>query len=78
VSDVQKRVEASLTSTLELRRGQTIVVASHVTPIKLCVRYCLQAPWEITHRMLLAPGSLTTLWFYESGASVLRHFSVVP
>ena len=78
VSDVQKRVEASLTATLELYRGQTIVVASHVTPIKLCVRYCLQAPWEITHRMLLAPGSLTTLWFYESGASVLRHFSVVP
>ncbi len=78
VTDVQKRVEAALASTLERYRGKTIVVASHVTPIKLCVRYCLQGPWEITHRMLLAPGSLTTLWFYESGASVMRQFSVVP
>jgi hypothetical protein len=42
------------------------------------VRYCLQAPWEVTHHMLLAPGSLTTMWFSESGASVLRHFSVIP
>jgi probable phosphoglycerate mutase len=78
VTDVQKRVEAALASTLELYPGKTVVIASHVTPIKLCVRYCLQAPWEVTHHLLLAPGSLTTLWFYESGASVLRHFSVVP
>lgn len=78
VAEVQQRVEASLASVLERHRGKAVVVSSHVTPIKLCVRYCLQAPWEITHRMLLAPGSLTTLWFYESGASVLRHFSVVP
>ena len=78
VTDVQRRVEAALASTLERHRGKTVVVASHVIPIKLCVRYCLQAPWEITHRMLLSPGSLTTLWFYESGASVLRNFSVVP
>jgi probable phosphoglycerate mutase len=78
VDDVRRRVEATLESTLAEYRGQTVVVASHVTPIKLCVRYCLQAPWEITHHMLLAPGSLTALWFYESGASVLRQFSVVP
>jgi ribonuclease H / adenosylcobalamin/alpha-ribazole phosphatase len=78
VVDVQRRVEATLAMTLEQHRGKTVVVTSHVTPIKLCLRYCLQAPWEITHHMLLAPGSLTTMWFYESGASVLRHFSVVP
>ena len=78
VADVQQRVEAALLATLERYRDKTVVVVSHVTPIKLAVRYCLQAPWEITHHMLLAPGSLTTMWFYESGASVLRHFSVVP
>jgi hypothetical protein len=32
----------------------------------------------VTHHMLLAPASLTTMWFFESGARVLRHFSVVP
>jgi ribonuclease H / adenosylcobalamin/alpha-ribazole phosphatase len=78
VADVQRRVEAALLSTLETYPGKTVVVVSHVTPIKLSVRYCLQAPWEVTHHMLLAPGSLTTMWFYESGASVLRHFSVIP
>jgi probable phosphoglycerate mutase len=78
VADVRARVEASLLATLEKYREQTVVVVSHVTPIKVALRYCLQGPWEITHHMLLAPGSLTTMWFYESGASVLRHFSVVP
>ncbi len=78
VTDVQKRVEAALLSVLELHRGKTVVIISHVTPIKLCIRYCLQAPWEVTHHLLLAPGSLTTMWFYESGASVLRQLSVVP
>ncbi len=78
IAEVQRRVEASLVSTVKAYAGQTVVVVSHVNPIKLAVRYCLQAPWEVTHRMLLAPASLTTLWFYESGASVLRSFSVVP
>ena len=58
VADVQKRVEAALASTLERVPREDVVVVSHVNPIKLCVRYCLQAPWEVTHRMLLAPGSL--------------------
>ncbi|MGI8700646.1 MAG: bifunctional RNase H/acid phosphatase [Nocardioidaceae bacterium] len=78
IAEVQTRVESALSSTLARHREETIVVVSHVTPIKLCVRYCLQAPWEITHHLLLAPASLTTMGFYESGASVLRGFSVVP
>jgi broad specificity phosphatase PhoE/ribonuclease HI len=78
IADVQERVEASLASTLAEYPEKTVVVVSHVNPIKLVLRYCLQAPWEVTHRMLLAPGSLTTMWFYESGASALRDFSVVP
>ncbi len=78
ITDVQRRVEASLLETIEKHREQTVLVVSHVNPIKLAVRYALQTPWEVTHRMVLAPGSLTTLWFYESGVGVMRHFSVVP
>ena len=79
VTDVRARVEATLTSTLERHAEKTIVVVSHVTPIKLSVRLALQAPWEVTHRMLLAPGSLTTVWFYGGGGDgVLRSFSVTP
>ena len=58
--------------------GQTIVVVSHVNPIKLCVRYCLDAPLAVVNKMLLAPASLTTMSFYESGASALRQFSAIP
>ena len=32
------------------------------------VRYCLDAPLAVVNRMLLAPASLTTVSFYESGA----------
>lgn len=78
VAHARSRVETALAATVERYAGKTVIVVSHVTPIKLSLRHALQAPWEITHRMLLAPGSLTTLWFYESGAGVLRSFSVVP
>jgi probable phosphoglycerate mutase len=78
VDDVRRRVETSLNRTVGEHRGQTVVVVSHVTPIKLVLRYCLEASWQVTHHLLVAPGSLTTMWFYESGATLLRHFSVVP
>jgi probable phosphoglycerate mutase len=78
MTEVQGRVEAALQQTLEKYAGQTIVVVSHVNPIKLSVRYCLDAPLAVVNRMLLAPASLTTVSFYESGASALRQFSAIP
>jgi len=78
ILEVQRRVEAALGRTLASYAGKTIVVVSHVNPIKLAVRYCLDAPLACINRMLLAPASLTTLSFYESGASSLRQFSALP
>jgi probable phosphoglycerate mutase len=78
IVEVQQRVEEALVETLSTYAGKKIVVVSHVNPIKLAVRYCLDAPLESVHRMLLAPASLTTLSFYDSGASVLRQFSALP
>ncbi|MBA2445782.1 MAG: bifunctional RNase H/acid phosphatase [Nocardioidaceae bacterium] len=78
IVEVQQRVEETLLETLSTYAGKKIVVVSHVNPIKLAVRYCLDAPLDSLHRMLLAPASLTTLSFYESGASVLRQFSALP
>jgi probable phosphoglycerate mutase len=75
---VRERVEASLAATLEAHPGEKLVIVSHVNPIKFAVRFCLDAPMEILRRMLLAPGSLTTLSFYESGVASLRQFSAVP
>jgi probable phosphoglycerate mutase len=76
--DVQARVEAALRRTLEEHHGQTVLVVSHVTPIKLAVRYCLDMPLLSINRMQLAPASLTTMSFYGSGASTLRQFSAIP
>jgi len=78
VTKVQQRVEVALRRTLATYAGQTIVVVSHVNPIKLAVRYALDAPLDILNKMLLAPASFTTVSFYESGATSLRQFSAVP
>jgi broad specificity phosphatase PhoE/ribonuclease HI len=76
--DVRRRVERSLEATLAAHPGETVVVASHVNPIKLVVRYCLGTRLDVVHRLLVAPASLTTVSFYASGPSALRQFSALP
>ena len=76
--EVQQRVEEALGRVLSTYAGKTVVVVSHVNPIKLVVRLALDAPLHSTHRMLVAPASLTTVSFYESGAAALHQFSAVP
>ncbi len=78
LTEVRCRVERSLASVVQRYAGKKLVVVSHVNPIKLSVRYCLDAPMEVMHRMHLAAGSFTTLSFYESGARALRQFSALP
>jgi ribonuclease H / adenosylcobalamin/alpha-ribazole phosphatase len=78
VTTVQRRVESALARTLSAYAGQTVVVVSHVTPIKLAVRYCLDIPLPSVNRMLLAPASFTTMSFFEDGACTLRQFSAIP
>ena len=44
--------------------GQTVLVVSHVTPIKMLVAHALGAPLEAVFRMELAPASVTVLSFF--------------
>ena len=78
LSAVRERVEKALLALVEAHPGEKVVVVSHVNPIKFAVRYCLDAPVEVVNRMLLAPASITTLSFYETGATAMRQFSAVP
>jgi ribonuclease H / adenosylcobalamin/alpha-ribazole phosphatase len=78
LSDVRVRVERALDETLAEYAGRTVAVVSHVNPIKLAVRYCLDVPLEVVDRLLVAPASLTTLSFFASGATALRSFSALP
>jgi len=62
---VQERVLAGLDRVLATHRGGTVVVASHVTPIKTLVAHALEAPLEAVFRMELSPASVTVLSFHD-------------
>ncbi len=75
---VEKRVLASLERLLADHAGQTLVVVSHVTPIKVLVAHALGAPLESMFRMELAPASVTVLSFFEDGNAAMRMFNARP
>ena len=58
--------------------GKTVLVVTHVTPIKLMVRSVLQAPMSSLFRMELRPATLTEIHWYADGLASLRSFNVQP
>lgn len=64
---VRARVLTGLDRLLERFGGETVVVVSHVTPIKTLVAHALQAPLEAVFRMELAPASVSVISFYDDG-----------
>jgi probable phosphoglycerate mutase len=83
---VEKRVLASLDRLLDDHAGQTVLVVSHVTPIKVLVAHAIGAPLESMFRMELAPASVTVLSFFDDpstgsgqrGNAVMRMFNARP
>ncbi|MDT0203338.1 histidine phosphatase family protein [Nocardioides sp. AE5] len=66
---VSERVLAGLERTLATYAGQTVVVVSHVTPIKNLIADALGAPLEALFRMELTPASVSVVSFYEGGGA---------
>ncbi|WP_341242200.1 bifunctional RNase H/acid phosphatase [uncultured Nocardioides sp.] len=66
---VRERVLAGLDRVLAEHAGRTVVVVSHVTPIKTLVAHALGAPLESVYRMELSPASVTVLSFYADPAA---------
>lgn len=64
---VEERVLAARDRLVADHKGKTIVVVSHVTPIKTLVAHALDAPLLSVYRMELAPASVTVLTFFEGG-----------
>jgi ribonuclease H / adenosylcobalamin/alpha-ribazole phosphatase len=64
---VEKRVLAARDRVIAEHTGKTIVVVSHVTPIKTLVAHALDAPLLSVYRMELAPASVSVLTFFEGG-----------
>ena len=75
---LEERVVAGMGRLLEAHAGETVLVVSHVTPIKAVVRRTLDAPVQVVHRMQLAAASITVVQWWPDGVSALRTFSHVP
>lgn len=73
--EVTRRVQRSRDRIREAHPGRTVLVVSHVTPIKTLVRLALGAPGSALYRMELAPASLTTVAWYPDGNASLRSFN---
>ena len=69
---VAHRVAAARDELLASYAGRTVLLVSHVTPIKTLVRLALGAPPESLFRMELSAASLSAIAYYTDGNASLR------
>ena len=74
-AQVSDRVTAALHRVLAARAGQTVLIVSHVTPIKTLVAAALLAPPAALFRMHLDVAALCQVDWYADGPAVLRSFN---
>jgi probable phosphoglycerate mutase len=71
--EVEKRVLDGLSRVLEQYAGRTVVVVSHVTPIKTLVGHAVDAPLTSLFRMELSTASVSVLSFFgDPGTGDIR------
>jgi broad specificity phosphatase PhoE/ribonuclease HI len=71
--EVEKRVLDGLSRVLETYAGKTVLVVSHVTPIKTLVAHAVDAPLDALFRMELSTASVSVVSFYgEPGTQGIR------
>lgn len=79
---VEERVLAGLDRVLEEHAGRTVVVVSHVTPIKTLVAHAMGAPLDAVFRMELSPASISVVSFYpepgQAPRGSLRLYNTLP
>ena len=72
---VSERVTAALHRILAERAHQTVLIVSHVTPIKTLVAAALLAPPAALYRMHLDVAALCEIDWYADGPAILRSFN---
>ncbi len=81
---VEGRVLAGLQRVLDAHAGRTVVVVSHVTPIKTLVAHAVDAPLGSVFRMELTPASVSVVSFFLGGkdgtepSGSMRMFNALP
>ena len=74
-AQVSVRVTAALHRVLASQAHQTVLIVSHVTPIKTLVAAALLAPPAALYRMHLDVAALCEVDWYADGPAVLRSFN---
>lgn len=69
---VATRVAATRDTLLARYAGRTVLVVTHVTPVKTLVRLALGAPAESLFRMELSAASLSAVAYYADGNASVR------
>jgi probable phosphoglycerate mutase len=69
---VARRVALCRDELLARYAGQTVLLVTHVTPVKTLVRLALGAPPESLFRMELSAASLSTVAYYADGNTSVR------
>ncbi|MFI8104820.1 bifunctional RNase H/acid phosphatase [Streptomyces sp. NPDC086023] len=69
---VTRRVTAARDRLLSRHQGRTVLLVTHVTPVKTLVRLALGAPPEALFRMELSAASLSAVAYYADGNASLR------
>ncbi|MEU8823572.1 bifunctional RNase H/acid phosphatase [Streptomyces sp. NPDC048636] len=69
---VARRVAVSRDKLIARYTGRTVLLVTHVTPIKTLVRLALGAPPESLFRMELSAASLSAVAYYADGNASLR------
>ncbi|KPI02466.1 Phosphoglycerate mutase [Actinobacteria bacterium OK074] len=72
---VAVRVAAARDKLIAAYAGRTVLVVTHVTPIKTLVRLALGAPPESLFRMELSAASLSAVAYYADGNASVRLFN---
>ncbi|MFZ3469915.1 bifunctional RNase H/acid phosphatase [Streptomyces sp. 4.24] len=67
-----RRISATRDRLLAAHAGRTVLLVSHVTPVKILVRLALGAPPEALFRMELSAASLSAVAYYADGNASLR------
>ncbi|MET9020843.1 bifunctional RNase H/acid phosphatase [Actinopolymorpha sp. NPDC004070] len=70
------RVRAARDRLIRAYGDKTVVVVTHVTPIKLLTCLALDVPIRAAYRMELPPAALTEVRWFADGAASLRSFGV--
>ena len=72
VAEVSARVARARTRLLERHAGRTVLVVSHVTPIKLLLAAGLGVGDDVVHRVFLEAASLSTVAWSTDGRTTVR------